>query len=224
MIRTTPKIPNRSYDENTFIDVEFPVRGNKLPADHGYLLYAAISQLKSELHETGWLGVEMISGVPFDQGLIAVPRNAELRLRIPADKFGEVIALAGKRLELDKHTIRLGVPTARPLAPSAKLYSRIVTIRGFMEIPEFLEAANRQLSELEITARLELPDEDRSRHRRIITVKDKKIVGFSLLAHGLSDEDSIKLQAHGIGGRRAMGCGIFNPIRKPYDFEGEENE
>lgn len=194
------------------ITVQFPVEGDKLPTDHGYLLYAAISKLKPKLHETGWLGVEMISGMPAGDGLIALPRRAWLNLRIPADRFGEVIALAGKRLEIDKHAIRLGIPTARPLLPSAKLYSRLVTIRGFMEIPEFLEAANRQLSVLEITAKLELPPEDRSRSRRIITVKDKKIVGFSLLAHGLSDEDSIKLQAHGIGGRRAMGCGIFNPV------------
>ena len=194
------------------INVQFPVEGDKLPADHGYLLYAAISQFKPELHETGWLGVEMISGMPAGDGLIALPRRAQLNLRIPADHFGAVIPLAGKRLEIEKHIIRLGIPTARPLLPSTKLYSRIVTIRGFMETPEFLEAANRQLSELEITAKLELPKEDRSRFRRIITVKDKKIVGFSLLAHSLSDEDSIKLQAHGIGGRRTMGCGIFNPV------------
>ncbi len=194
------------------ITVQFPVQGEKLPADHGYLLYSAISQIKPELHETNWLAVEMISGMPFDKGLITLPRNAELRLRIPADRFGELIPLAGKRLEIDGHQIRLGIPTARPLLPAAKLYSRIVTIRGFMEVPEFLEAANRQLTEMEIIAKLELPAEDRSRFRRILTVKDKKIVGFSLVAHGLSDEDSIKLQSHGIGGRRAMGCGIFNPI------------
>lgn len=201
------------------ITVQFPLEGDKLPADHGYLLYAAISQFKPELHETGWLGVEMISGMPAGDGLIALPRRAQLNLRIPADHFGAVIPLAGKRLDIEKHIIRLGIPTARPLLPSAKLYSRIVTIRGFMEPPEFLEAAKRQFSELEITAKLEFPKEDRSRHRRIITVKDKKIVGFSLLAHGLSDEDSIKLQAHGIGGRRAMGCGIFNPI-----FANSENK
>ena len=206
------------------ITVQFPVQGQKLPADHGYLLYSAISGLKPELHEAGWLAIEMISGMPFDKGLITLPRNAELRLRIPADKFGEVIALAGKRLEIEGHTIRLGIPTARPLLPSSKLYSRIVTIRGFMEVPEFLEAANRQLNEMEITAKLDFPQEDRSRFRRILTVKDKKIVGFSLVARGLSDEDSIKLQSHGIGGRRAMGCGIFNPIRKPFDFEGENDD
>lgn len=211
----------RTQYEQT-VNVQFPVQGDKLPADHGYLLYSAISGLKPDLHETGWLAVEMISGIPFDKGLIALPRNAELRLRIPADKFGEVIRLAGKRLVIDDHSIRLGIPTARPLQPSANLYSRIVTIRGFMEVPEFLEAANRQLAELKITAKLELPAEDRSRFRRILTVKDKKIVGFSLVAHGLNDEDSIKLQSHGIGGRRAMGCGIFNPILK--NINGDKKE
>ena len=195
------------------INVQFPVRGDKLPADHGYLLYAAISELETELHETDWLGIELISGLPFDKGLIALPtRGAKLFLRIPADKFGEVIALAGKRLNIGGHQIRLGIPTAKPLTPAAALYSRIVTIRGFMEVPEFLAAANRQLAELEIKADLQLPPADISRFRRIVTIKDKKIVGFSLLAKNLSDEDSLKLQAHGIGGRRAMGCGIFNPI------------
>ena len=69
------------------ITVQFPVQGQKLPADHGYLLYSAISGFKPELHETGWLAVEMISGMPFDKGLITLPRNAELRLRIPGRNF-----------------------------------------------------------------------------------------------------------------------------------------
>ncbi len=207
------ELPNYKDSEQVFITVQFPVRGEKLPTDHGYTLYSAISQIKPELHETKWLGIELISGVPFDKGLIALPmRGANLRLRIPADKFGEVISLAGKRLDIDGSIIRLGIPMARPLTPAATLYSRIVTIRGFMEVPEFLAAAQRQIAELEINARLELPKENRSRFRRIVTVKDKKIVGFSLIAHDLSDEDSLKLQSHGIGGRRAMGCGIFNPI------------
>lgn len=207
------------------INVQFPVQGQKLPADHGYLLYAAISQIKPELHKTEWLGIELISGVPFDKGVIALPtRGANFRLRIPADKFGEVLSLAGKRLELDGYPIRLGIPTAQPLMPSPTLYSRIVTFRNSLEISKFLEEAKRQLQEeLQIKANLEMPKEGQSRTRRIITIKDKKIVGFSLIAHGLSDEDSLKLQTFGLGGRRSMGCGIFNPIRKPVDFEGEND-
>lgn len=212
-------------DSQPTITVQFPLQGNKLPADHGYLLYSAISQIKPELHKAKWLGIELISGVPFDQGLIALPnRGAFLRLRLPADKFGEVISLAGKQLEIEGHKIRLGIPTARPLQPSPTLYARIITYKNSMEVDIFLETANRDLSEKGITATLEIPKEKRSRHRRIITIKGKKIVGFSLIAHGLSDEDSLKLQSEGLGGRRSMGCGIFNPIRKPVDFEGENDE
>lgn len=36
--------------------------------------------------------------------------------------------------------------------------------------------------------------------------------GLEAVARDLSNDDSIKLQSRGIGGRRAMGCGIFNPI------------
>lgn len=207
------------------INVSFPVQGQKLPADHGYLLYSAISRMMPALHEKKWFGISLISGVPFDKGVIALPaRGAKLCLRIPADKFGEVIPLAGKRLEIDGHQIRLGVPLAQPLQPAPLLYSKIVTFRNSTEIEKFLETARRDLIEkLEIKAALELPNEEISRHRRIITVKGKKIVGFSLVVRDLSDEDSIKLQSEGLGGRRSMGCGIFNPISKHYEFEGVDN-
>lgn len=206
--------------EMPFVITQFPVQGNKLPADHGYALYSAISKTVAELHGTTWLGIEMISGVTFDKGLIVLPqRNAQLRLRLPADYFGKVIPLAGKRLEIENHSIRLGIPSARPLTPSASLYSRIVTIRNHTEPESFLLAANAKLTERGIKARLELPKLETNRQRRIITIHGKIVVGFSIVAHDLSDEDSIKLQTHGIGGRRAMGCGIFNPIMKAINDE-----
>ena len=211
------------------VAVQFPIIGQKLPADHGYRLYAAITGIIPQSHnlpeDEKWLGIELISGVPFDKGVIVLPtRGASLRLRISANKFGEVICLAGKQLDIDGHRIRLGIPTARPLLPAPTLYSRIVTFRNSLEVPKFLETANRDLTENGIAAELEIPKEEQSRHRRIITIKDKKIVGFSLIAKGLNDEDSLRLQTIGLGGRRSMGCGIFNPIRKPVDFEGESDE
>lgn len=216
-------------DSQPIITVQFPISGQRLPADHGYALYSAICEIVPGPHNLPdnekWLGVELISGVPFDKGLIGLPaRGARLNLRIPAHKFGEIIPLAGKSLDIGGHRIRLGIPLARPLTPASLLYSRIVTFRNSLEIPKFLETAERELRTKEITATLELPKEGRARQRRILTIKEKRIVGFSLLAHGLSDEDSIKLQSIGMGGRRAMGCGIFNPIRKLFDFEGENNE
>jgi CRISPR-associated protein Cas6 len=199
--------------ETPYLNVAFPVQGAHLPADHGYLLYAAITHAVPSLHGVSWLGIELISGIPWDSGLIALPtRGSCLRLRIPAHRFATVLPLAGKRLGIAGHAIRLGVPFARPLMPAASLYARIVTIKKFTEPTPFLEAAHRQLAALGINATLELPHDERTRSRRIITIHGRKVVGFSVAAHGLHEEDSIKLQTVGLGGRRAMGCGLFNPI------------
>ncbi len=89
-----------------------------------------------------------------------------------------------------------------------------------MEPESFLAAARSQLSALGINATLELPHDDEGRpRRRVLMIKDRTIVGFSLAAHDLSDDDSINFQTLGLGGRRAMGCGIFNPIASPHSKE-----
>ena len=202
-------------DDIPFLAVSFPVQGRQLPADHGYLLYSAIIKHMPSLHSAAWLGIELISGLPWGKGIIALPaRSASLRLRLPVDKLGYVLRLAGARLEIDGYPLRLGIPVARPLVPASSLYARIVTIKKFTELEPFLDAAQRQLAQLGIAAVLEFPRDGHTRSRRIITIHGHKVVGFSLAAHGLSDEDSIKLQSVGLGGRRAMGCGMFNPIVK----------
>jgi CRISPR-associated endonuclease/helicase Cas3 len=196
-----------------YLDVSFPVQGTHLPADHGYLLYAAITQILPALHGSPWLGVELISGIPWDKGMIALPTHGtNLHLRLPAEHFAAVLPLAGKRLALAGYAIRLGVPLARPLMPAISLYARIVTIKQCTEPEPFFEAARRQLTTLGINATLELPRDGRTRYRRIISIHGKKVVGFSVVARGLSDQDSIILQSLGLGGRRTMGCGLFKPI------------
>ncbi len=206
--------PRTDSDAPPHVCVQFPIQGRQLPADHGYALYSAVTRALPELHGQPWLGIELVSGVPWREGIIALPtRGAALRLRVPADRYGQLLPLAGRRLNIAAHPLRLGIPTARPLQPASSLYARVVTIKKFTEPEPFLDAARRQLDALGVTATLELPVNDEGRvRRRIITIRDHHIVGFSLAAHGLSDEDSIKLQTHGLGGRRSMGCGHFNPI------------
>jgi CRISPR-associated endonuclease/helicase Cas3 len=195
--------------------VTFPLQAYQLPADHSYGLYAVITQRVPNLHSVPWLGIERISGVPSAPGLITVPtRRASLRLRLPVEKLGQVLPLAGARLEIDGCALRLGIPSARPLLPAASLYARMVTIKKFTEPEPCLAAAQRQLAHLGISGTLELPQDGQTRQRRIVTIHGRKIVGFSCAVHGLNEADSLKLQAVGLGGRRAMGCGIFNPIRR----------
>src|SRR5947209_20569566 len=98
------------------VSVHFPVQGRQLPADHGYALYSAITRQLPALHGAPWLGLELISGVPWREGVIVLPtRGAQLRLRVPADRYGALLPLAGKSLDIAGHTLRLGIPTARPL-------------------------------------------------------------------------------------------------------------
>lgn len=109
--------------------------------------------------------------------------------------------------------IRLGLPRIQLFAPSANLYSRIVIIKGATEPETFLSAAYKQLEYLEIKAQLEIPlDEQNRPKRRVTKIHNHIVVGYSLVAHNLSDADSLKLQKCGLGGRRHMGCGNFNPI------------
>ena len=214
-MQTEEKPTYTDVNDIPFLVVFFPVQGRQLPADHGYSLYAAITQCVPSLHSAAWLGIELISGLPWGKGIIALPaRSASLRLRLPVDKLAHVLRLAGAHLEIDGYTLRLGIPVARPLVPASSLYARIVTIKKFTEPEPFLDAAQRQLAQLGITAALEFPRDGYTRSRRIITIHGHKVVGFSLAVHGLSDEDSIKLQSVGLGGRRVMGCGMFNPIVK----------
>jgi CRISPR-associated protein Cas6 len=92
-----------------YINASFALSGKQLPADHGHLVYSAISKAFPALHSVDWLGIELISGFPSGPGLIALTdRGATLRLRIPADHYRDVLPLAGKRLDIGGHQLRLG--------------------------------------------------------------------------------------------------------------------
>ncbi len=216
-------------DQAPCINVSLSVAGNQLPADHGYLVYSAICKSVSSLHGIDWLAIELISGSPSGRGLIALSeRDATLRLRIPADHYRDVLPLAGKRLDIGSHQIRLGLPVARSLEPAPSLYGRVVTIKKFTEAEPFVEAVKRKLDSFGVKGRVELPRDEQGRYRRrIVTIHGRSVVGFSVAVHDLSDEDSLLLQAgavkamsseddsikwQSIFSRRAMGCGIFNPI------------
>jgi CRISPR-associated protein Cas6 len=41
--------------------------------------------------------------------------------------------------------------------------------------------------------------------------QDTEIVGYSLMLHELSPDDSLRMQAIGLGKERKFGCGIFVP-------------
>ncbi|MBW4558281.1 MAG: type I-MYXAN CRISPR-associated protein Cas6/Cmx6 [Trichormus sp. ATA11-4-KO1] len=203
------------------VEMSFGISGQTLPADHGYGLYSAIANICPALHEQEWLSIQTISGKPDRQGKIVLSKQSRLKIRLPyePDKISLVLPLAGKRLIIGIHEIQLGIPQIFPLRSTDKLRSRIVTIKKFQEPEPFLEAAKRQLDVLGIQGNISIPlNEEGELSRKAIKIKTYSVVGFSVNVTGLNDEDSIKLQTFGLGGKHRMGCGIFTPFPRAWRF------
>lgn len=186
-----------------YVDLAFHLNGSTVPVDHGYALYGALSRVLPEMHEAKAVGVHPIRGIYNGNGELQLSDFSRLVLRLPDEEIRSYLKLAGKRLEMDEHPISVGVPEIHILLPVVSLRARLVTIKGFLNEDEFLEAAKRQLQNLNIGCETVLGQ------RGTFRVKDKQVVGFEVVVAGLTAEDSVKLQEHGLGGRRKMGCGVF---------------
>lgn len=203
------------------IDLAFPVRGNAIPADHGYALYAALSRVVPQIHEHPEVAVHRICGQPAEDSVLLLNDRSQLTVRLQAGQIPTFLPLAGQTLSVEGQSLSVGVPHVLALRPAARLAAHMVTIKGFMEPEGFLEAARRQVDANGISNEVLIgipkaepgrPDEGEP-IRRVIRIKDKTIVGFAVQVSGLTAEESITLQEHGIGGRRHMGCGIFVPFQ-----------
>lgn len=201
--------------------------GPSIPADHAYVLYGAICRLLPHLHEDESIGIHAVNGRLAKDRTLTLDRHSRLSFRIAADRIKELLPLSGRTLELDGEKIRIGVPSVFALLPAARLYSRLVIIKGFKEPDVFMKAAARQMDALDIKGRTHLIDSGSAMTandgkkggthspflRRTLRIREKTIVGFAVLVDGLSDEDSMNLQQNGLGGRRHFGCGLFVPVR-----------
>ncbi|TWU43855.1 CRISPR-associated endonuclease Cas6 [Novipirellula aureliae] len=195
------------------IELAFPVMGRSpIPADHGYALLGAVTQLIPAVHGGNGFALAPIPGRQVGDRKMALTRTSRLVVRTSADRVGEFLPLAGKQIMLVGRSITLGVPTVQQLEPAPRLRARIVTIKGFFEPNEFAEAVQRQLDKLEIK-----DAEINVGRQRTIRVKQNEILGFETTLSKLDDESSLKVLAEGIGGRRHMGCGVFVPCQETND-------
>ncbi len=197
---------------NPYIDLKVPLTGHTVPFNHGYPLYAAISHQFPVIHNLDTLSIHPITGKPEFPHLLYLTEDSYLCLRLPINQVPLIYRLAGKTLTLNQHKIRLGLPESQFITPHSHLYSRLVVIRGFDDPQPFLEAAQRQLNQRNITATLSLITRPQGEPiRRIIKVKRRTLVGYGVKISNLNEQDSISLQEQGIGGKHKMGCGVFLP-------------
>lgn len=197
-----------------YVELSFGVIGKTLPADHGYGLYSAIAYLCPEIHEQDGVSIQTITGIPDRNDKIYLADASKLRVRLPINQSSLGYRLAGKSLRIGDHSIRLGIPQVFLLQPSPNLRSRLTVIKGFQEPESFLEAAKRQVNSLGIQGIVTVANNlSGEPDRKTIKIKRFTVIGFGLEISDLSEEDSIKLQIYGLGGKHRMGCGVFTPMR-----------
>jgi len=205
------------------VDVRFRIHGDTLPVDHGFALYSALSRIVPAIHTGKSYGIHPIRGQVIGNRSLAVTPRSRLAIRTGVERIPDLIPLAGKRIEVSGNAISIGTPSVFALRPNATLVSRLVTIKGFTDPESFIEAIARQLSELAISGTPRLVQRQMPRSlegrtggiggfvRRTVRIRDREIIGFAVIVESLGAEDSLRLQALGLGGRRSFGCGIFEP-------------
>lgn len=206
--------------QSVFVEIKFPVAGIMIPADHSYFLYAALSRLVPALHaaeheKTAILG---ISGLPNKDRTLSILPGSKLRMRVRPEKIRDLLFLAGKTLKIGESKVQLGIPQSLLIRPKSNLYSRLVTIKNALTEELFIEAVKKHCVALNIFREPVLFRDPPAKIegktvRKTVRIQGKEVVGFPVIFHGLSPEESLILQEHGLGGRRKMGCGSFVGVR-----------
>ena len=193
-------------------ELSFELIGRRLPGDHSYGLYSALSQLCPALHKADDIRIRAIAGTPKENGVIGLNRNSRLYLRLPAEKVSWFNRLAGRSLTIGNYSLQLGMAHLSFLQPASQLRARLVLIKGFQDPDAFLDAAIRQLKALSIQGQVRLlPNQEGNPRRKTLKVKRHTLVGYGMDISRLSPKDSLQLQIFGIGGKQKMGCGVFVP-------------
>lgn len=89
--------------------------------------------------------------------------------------------------------------------PAVALYSHLVTTKNGQDQKRFEDQIAKQMEHINVHGKLT------TRKRRTFCIHGRQVVGYSMMVNELTAEESIALQEHGLGGRRKMGCGFFEP-------------
>lgn len=206
-----------------FIDLVFPLKGKLLPIDNSYLIYSALSRLCPNIHSLKSIGIHPIAGRPNRYKQLKITQRSKLKIRIPLEQIPLIYQfLVEQTFKIGESQFQIGIPEYKALSPASSLYARLVIIRRSRKPEDFIEAAQRQLEKLEIIGRINLLRKNNGQLQcRQLTMRKKEgtfsLIGYGVEVTDLSEADSIKLQQHGIGGKRKMMCGVFVPSWKNQD-------
>jgi CRISPR-associated protein Cas6 len=188
------------------IDLRFELHGERLPLDHGQALAEAVCEHLPWLADEPDAGIHAVRGAAMGGELLGISRRARLVLRLPLARLDDALALAGRTLRLGGETLSVGEGKAWPISASQTVYSRLVIVGPAEEQP-FAAALGALLGTLGVACQVVLGKP------RTLATRAGVRRGFSVLLHGMTPEQSLRLQEQGLGELRLHGCGIVVPYK-----------
>ena len=188
---------------NRWLDLAFALSGNSVERDYAVGLYEALVAAAPWLDDEPLAGVHPIKGLTPSAGTLLIGGRTRLVLRVPDSRVAACEVLQGQALALPA-PLHVGNASPRELLAHPVLHSRLV-VTGADDEGEFQAEIDRAITELDLDC------ETIVGRRGELRIGKQVWTGFSLMLHGLSPEQSLRVQAHGVGLHRKLGCGLFVP-------------
>jgi CRISPR-associated protein Cas6 len=201
------------------VDILFGIDCRQIPVDHAHMLATEIQGALPWIADEPGIAIHTVHVAGSQNGwerpehgtesCLHVSRRTKLTIRAPQHRVADILEqLPGARLELAGHSLSVGAGKVKSLSTDGTLFARYVALDLAETEDEtaFLDAAARALSALDIRVRKALCGKTNT-----VSTPKGEIHTRSLMVAGLSPQESIRLQQHGLGRHALLGCGIFIP-------------
>lgn len=204
------------------VDAVFAISCRSLPIDHAYALSQAVQAALPWFAEEPGTGLHTVYGAASASGwmrpegvdaMLQLSHRAKLALRLPRHRLDDACALLGRTLEVAGQPLRVDKFAVRPLSRITTLFSRCVVLAEEGDEAAFLALARGELGTLDIK-----PGTMLCGRVTPVATPARTYQTRSLMFAGLTPEQSLVLQRHGLGTERKLGCGLFIPHKDIADL------
>jgi len=200
------------------VDIGFKLKSKTLPLEHAWALSEALHDVLPWIREEDTAGIHQIHGAESGNGwlrpedteneLLHLSRRSKMFIRTPKAYQAEVEALTGQVFDIAGHKLEIGDSFVKMFGTQPEQFCRYVIVESDEEDESaFLQRVVQDLGELLDT-----------RIRKImcgkphtIRVPEGDIQTRSVMVADLDPQLAVKLQQHGVGRGRHLGCGLFVP-------------
>lgn len=198
------------------VDVFFNIKCKCLPLEHMHELSTSLYGVLPWLENESLAGILPIAGSESGNGwersndpneLIYLSRRQKMMMRLPKERLKDAEYLVGKTINVAGNDLEIGKSSIKKLSDLPTAFCRSIMINEQMEENDFLQWAFDELKNMDITVKKMMAGKE-----RIIKLpNEKERFTRSLMVAELEKAESVRLQQHGMGEGRKLGCGIFLP-------------